>query len=337
MFQAEIDPRKSLMLNYHSLSEAKLHLAKQATHVMCVVGYGLEQHKVIDQSVLWVNMPVLGANSVYEVWTSNQPVRSFGDGAIAGKCNEDIFFGGISIQLDPTLNFSDLVQRAYLDIFNFLQRNAYKNLLRVWNYFPEINTQQEGMERYRSFSSGRHEALIRNHINVEDTPAACALGSHGGSLVIYFLAGRLPGQQIENPRQISAYHYPQQYGPRSPAFSRATLAFKETTPTLFISGTASILGHETVHLGSVRLQTLETLKNIQAVIDQAGSNGFQFVGFQAGAALKVYVRHDKDMQLVRDIICQEWGVVAQLIVLQADICREDLLLEIEAVCWGSHS
>ena len=333
MLQTEID-RKSLMLNYHTLGEARLHLAKQATHVMCVVGYGAEQPTVNDPSVLWVNMPVLGAESVYEVWTSNQPVMSLGDGAIAGKGNEDIFFGGISIQLDPTQNFSDLVQRTYSDIFAFQQRNAYKNLLRVWNYFPEINAQQEGMERYRSFSSGRHEALMRNHINVEDTPAACALGSHGGALVIYFLAGRLPGQQIENPRQMSAYHYPQQYGPRSPAFSRATLAFKETAPTLFISGTASIFGHETVHLGSVRLQTLETLKNIHAVIDQAGRNGFQFTDFATGAALKAYVRYDHDMELVRDIIFQELGAVFQLVVLQADICREDLLVEIEAVCWG---
>ena len=334
MFQTEVDQQKSLVLNYHTLSDARLHLAKQATHVMCVVGYGAEQPTEIYPSALWVNMPVLGAERVYEVWTSNQPVRSCGDGAIAGKCNDDIFFGGIAIQLDPNQNFSDLVQRTYSDIFAFQQRNAYKNLLRVWNYFPEINVPQDGMERYRSFSSGRHEALIRNHINVEDTPAACALGSHGGALVIYFLAGRLPGQQIENPRQMSAYHYPQQYGPRSPAFSRATLAFQQAAPTLFISGTASILGHETVHLDSVRLQTLETIKNIHAVIDQAGRNGFQFTGFATGAALKAYVRYDHDMALVRDIICQELGVVFQLIVLQADICREDLLVEIEAVCWG---
>ena len=334
MFQTEIDQRKSLMLNYLTLSEVKLHLAKQAAHVMCVVGYGAEQPAVTDPSVLWVNMPMLGAESVYEIWTSNQPVRSFGDGAIAGKGNDDIFLGGISIQLDPTQNFSDLVLRTYSDIFAFQQRHAYKNLLRIWNYFPGINAQQDGLERYRSFSSGRHEALMLNNINVEDTPAACALGSHGGALVIYFLAGRLPGQQIENPRQMSAYHYPQQYGPRSPAFSRATLAFNESAPTLFISGTASIIGHETVHLDSVRLQTLETIKNIHAVIDQAGRNGFQFIGFATGAALKAYVRYGHDMALVRDIICQELGEVPQLIVLQADICREDLLVEIEAVCWG---
>ena len=91
MFQTEID-QKSLMLNYLTLIEARLHVVKQATHVMCVVGYGAEQPVVNDPSILWVNMPVLGGESVYEVWTSNQPLRSCGDGAIAGKGNDDIFF-----------------------------------------------------------------------------------------------------------------------------------------------------------------------------------------------------------------------------------------------------
>jgi chorismate lyase/3-hydroxybenzoate synthase len=52
-------------------------------------------------------------------------------------------------------------------------------------------------------------------------------------------------------------------------------------------------------------------------------------------ALKVYVRDAKDAPIILEIIRAEWGALKQLVVLQADICRTDLLVEIEAVCWSS--
>jgi hypothetical protein len=51
-------------------------------------------------------------------------------------------------------------------------------------------------------------------------------------------------------------------------------------------------------------------------------------------ALKVYVRHAEDFAEVAGIIREEFGAVSELVVLQADICRADLLVEIEAVCWN---
>ena len=85
------------------------------------------------------------------------------------------------------------------------------------------------------------------------------------------------------------------------------------------------------------MQTHETLNNIRAVIDEAGWAGFEFSGSQTSAAFKVYVRHAEHLEVVRNIISDEWGSLAQLIVLQADICRVDLLVEIEAVCWSAAS
>ena len=330
--------RMPLALRYIEPQEIDTYLAQSGENTVCVIGYGMRERAVkADCPVIWVNMPVLDSAAVYEVWTSDKSLRRHQDGVVTGASNEDFFFGCMSIQPHSTENFSGAIQRAYSDIFAFLQYNAYPHLLRVWNYFPEINAIEDNMERYRSFSIGRQEAFVRYGRIVEESPAACALGSHGGALVIYFLAARSPGKQIENPRQISAYHYPEQYGPRSPAFSRATLAFADATPTLFISGTASILGHATVHPGSVNLQTHETLNNIRAVIEQAAQGGFKIRDDERGLALKAYVRHAEHMVEVRDIIRDEWGAQIQLIVVQADICRVDLLVEIEAVCWGAGS
>jgi chorismate lyase / 3-hydroxybenzoate synthase len=301
-----------------------------------VVGFGSNPVAITKSGcpVLWVDTPVLGGDAAYEVWTANKPVNQYQDELMAGAGNEDIYFGHLTFQNNATEDMSQMAFRAYSDIFEFLQRSNYPNLIRVWNYFPEINAVKNDMERYRSFSIGRHEAFVRYQKNFEDSPAACALGSHGGPLVIYFLAARSSGEQIENPRQISAYSYPKQYGPRSPTFSRATLAFKDAGQTLFVSGTASILGHETVHPASVGLQTRETLVNIRAVIEQAIRKGFAPVDFASDLALKVYVRHAEDFAEVRDIIQEEFGAPSELIVLQADICRADLLVEIEGVCWN---
>jgi chorismate lyase/3-hydroxybenzoate synthase len=336
MMGYEVHQNRAVTLKYLAPSAADAYLAQCGDRVVCVVGFGSNPapNKKPGRPLLWVDTPVLGSDAAYEIWTSNKPVTQYQDELMTGAGNEDIFFGRLSFQNNTAEDLGEVALRAFSGIFEFLQRSNHLNLIRVWNYFPEINAIESNMERYRSFSIGRHEAFVRYQKRVEDSPAACALGSHGGSLVIYFIATRSPGLQIENPRQVSAYNYPEQYGPRSPTFSRATLAFQDATPTLFISGTASILGHETVYPASVSLQTRETLVNIRTVIAQAALKGFAPMDFASGLALKVYVRHAEDFLEVANIIQKEFGKPAELIVLQADICRTDLLVEIEAVCWG---
>jgi len=336
MMGYEVHQNRAVTLKYLLPGAVEAYLAQCGDRVACVVGFG--SHPVATTKsgcpVLWVDTPVLGGDAAYEIWTANKPVTPYQDELMTGAGNEDIFFGRMSFPNNASEDLSEVARRAFSGIFEFLQRSSYSNLIRVWNYFPEINAIKNNVERYHGFSIGRHEAFVRYQKKVEDSPAACALGSHGGPLVIYFLAARTPGLQIENPRQISAYSYPKQYGPRSPTFSRATLAFQGAARTLFISGTASILGHQTVHPESVGLQTRETLMNIRAVIAQAVLKGFSPVDFASDLALKVYVRHAGDFAEVAGIIREELGAPSELIVLQADICRADLLVEIEAVCWN---
>ncbi len=152
-----------------------------------------------------------------------------------------------------------------------LEQTGCAHLLRVWNYLPQINGDGGGLERYRQFNLGRQQAFVEaGQAAFEGAPAACALGIHQGALCIRFLAGRTAPLPIENPRQVSAYRYPPTYGPRAPTFSRAAIAeIGGGEVALFISGTASIVGHETVHVGEVLAQTQETLRNLDAVIAAA--------------------------------------------------------------------
>lgn len=226
-------------------------------------------------------------------------------------------------------------QRAYAALFEVLAANDCPNLLRVWNYLADINRDSGGSERYRQFNAGRQQAFVEARRSAfEGSPAACALGTRDGPLRVYFLAGRTPPLAIENPRQVSAYRYPNRYGPRSPTFSRAALVdVGGGRQALFISGTASIVGHETVHIGDVRAQTEESLLNI-ATVRQAAAERCA-AAFPADSMIyTVYVRRPADLALVREVFEATVGAgsaaAREAIYLQADICRADLLVEIEA-------
>src|SRR5213082_3849534 len=60
------------------------------------------------------------------------------------------------------------------------------------------------------------------------------------------------------------------YGSHSPLFSRATLLRQSGGLALFISGTASIVGHTSLHVGDTVAQTRETLANIEALRAEIG-------------------------------------------------------------------
>jgi chorismate lyase/3-hydroxybenzoate synthase len=162
-------------------------------------------------------------------------------------------------------------------------------------------------------------------------PAASALGSPAGSpLSIYFLAARQPPKMIENPRQMSAYHYPPKFGRHSPIFSRACVLSESPGINLFVSGTSSIVGSETVHPGDVAAQTRETMANISALLEEAnrvvGSARYRVDGLK----FKVYVRQPSDLGAIETALASSLPSSTAIVYLQADVCREDLLVEIEA-------
>jgi len=288
-----------------------------------------------DHPFAWVDMPVLDGATLFEAWHSEQPLVRETVQDIRTARNEEVLFG--CLEAAPGGAIDAAAYDAYCRIFDVIDSRGYAGLMRVWNYFPGINEADGGLERYRRFSVGRHDAFVAKRRGPGgDTPAACALGSRSGPLVIYFLAARTAGISIENPRQMSAYRYPPQYGPRAPLFSRATLCQPGGKPLLFISGTASIVGHETVHAGCAREQAAETVGNVLAVIEKAQSAGLA-LGNGTGLQLKAYVRHPEHLPAIRERLTRAFGTGANIVYLQADICRRELLMEVEGVCLAGNT
>jgi enamine deaminase RidA (YjgF/YER057c/UK114 family) len=144
-----------------------------------------------------------------------------------------------------------------------------------------------------------------------------------------------PALAVENPRQVSAYLYPAAYGPRSPTFSRAALALLPGQEVLFVSGTASIVGHRTVHTGDAAAQCRETVANIAAVVAEANQICRSSPFALGELVFRVYLRHAGDFPVIRATLADLLGAGADIVFVQADICRADLLLEVEA--FASHN
>ena len=291
-----------------------------------------------DLAAVGAPLPVLPAGgATYTTWLSSGPFAQGQHGALSWRHNAHVLFGSICLReadfrADGKISaLQQLSQAAYTAVFEVLQATGFSYLARCWNYLPRINLDGGGLERYRQFNIGRQDAFIgAGQAWLAGSPSACALGSASGDFVLYFLASRVSPQAIENPRQVSAYRYPQCYGPRSPTFSRASLLTLPGQEVLFISGTASIVGHESVHPGDVAAQAEETLRNIAVVIEQANLKS-TLGGFSArDLVLKVFVRHPADLPVVAAILAERLGQAQDVIYLQADICRAELLVEIEA-------
>ncbi len=276
------------------------------------------------------------AGPMADVWRGTGPTESGITGNVHWRRDEHWLFG--AVELDEAAHgggLEPLAYQAYRDVFKALAQTGYPHLLRIWNHLPHINADGGGLERYRQFNLGRQQAFLdAGQTAFDGAPAACGIGTLHGPLCVRFLAGRTGVVPIENPRQLSAYHYPQTYGPRAPTFSRAALAeIGGRTLALFISGTASIVGHESLHVGNVEAQTHETLRNLRTVITAAQAKATARFGLDALDCV-VYLRHVDDAPVVRQVLDQVLGpqshTVRHAVYLEADICRSDLLVEIEA-------
>ncbi len=289
--------------------------------------------------------PLLHPEGMCEIWLTDAAMESGAAGPIRYRHSDTLLFGCMELDETELAGASEVhdepkptptpLQRtiggAYHALFDLVDALGYPHLLRLWNYLPAINAQTHGLERYRQFNIARQEAfLAHGRSATEGAPAACALGTAAGPMTIYFLAARSAARAIENPRQVSAYHYPREYGPRSPTFSRAALARIGEQQWLFVSGTASIIGHRTAHVGDVAAQTEETLDNIEALLAQANAATSAGAFAMERLAYKIYLRNAADLDAVRTGIERRSGTAALPIYLHADICRHDLLVEIEA-------
>jgi len=289
-----------------------------------------------DPRCLRINLKPLSDAPWSEVWRGRGPVHTHTAGPIRCVEDGDHFAGWISLDESRFDGLAETTEAAYAGLLALHAELPYRHVWRVWNFVTAINDGEGDDERYRQFCLGRARAFAASRVDIpaDGYPAASAIGKQHGprSLQVCWFAGREPGTAVENPRQFSAYHYPRQYGPAAPSFSRATVV---PGPMVLVSGTASILGHRSMHPGDLQSQLRETLVNLDAVLDRAHAvapAADAYVGQES--LIKVYVRHEEHAPSVERGLRQHVGDRVPILILAGDICRRDLLLEIEVVHGG---
>ncbi|MDN5942925.1 MAG: hypothetical protein L0H94_13665 [Nitrospira sp.] len=247
--------------------------------------------------------------------------------------NDEVLFGAVQMEEPLGTRLDIVTYNAYHRLLVQARVLGYAHLVRVWNYFPHIHRESDGWERYQQFCVGRHRALAESLSDFpRSLPAATAVGTRSGPLTLHFLAAKQPGTSIENPRQMRAYEYPSSYGPRSPSFARAVLQSSMTGSHLLISGTASVVGHRTVHIGEPYKQILETIHNLNTLIGHSERIHKDTRGqWSREAVFKIYIRQPEHFATIRDLFEEQLPSDAQVLYIQGEMCRSELLAEVEGV------
>jgi chorismate lyase/3-hydroxybenzoate synthase len=303
--------------------------------VLAVLGFGNAPHAHPDARYLRVPLQphdaAPSATLPFEIWRANAPVRHGRDGDIAWATDGQLLFGAINID-ESQLGIEAAAAAAYAALVDFVGRSEMPQLLRIWNYLDAITLGDGDAERYRQFCVGRARGL--GDLDTSRLPAATAIGRCDDERVIqiYWLAAREAGTPVENPRQVSAYHYPRQYGRQAPSFARAMLPPPGGHMPLLLSGTASVVGHASQHEGELLAQLEETFANFDVLLQAARVSAPSLPSkFGSGTRLKVYVRDRADLPLVAEALDQRFGDRVPRLLLHAAICRRELSLEIDGV------
>ena len=223
-----------------------------------------------------------------------------------------------------------VTELAYREVLAATTESGHLHLLRVWNYFGAINTGDGDDESYRRFCIGRARAIPAEPTTGFAAATAIGIPGEAAELHLSWLAARRRGVPIENPRQVSAWEYPRDYGPVAPGFSRAMLIEWNEPPLLLVSGTASVVGHESRH-DECLAQLDEALVNLDHVIARAAARLGTSSRAGAGTVLRVYLRDPLDAAAVSARLLERFGASMPFMLLHGDICRRELLVELEAV------
>jgi enamine deaminase RidA (YjgF/YER057c/UK114 family) len=202
---------------------------------------------------------------------------------------------------------------------------SFRDVARTWFYLRDI------LDWYGPFNAVRSAAFRRMGLvgtnGDGQIPASTGIegrNHRGGWCALDLLAlrpaggGRAEMRRLHNRKQNEATEY-------GSAFARAMEVVLGDARYLFVSGTASIDDHgRTAHAGDFETQARYTLEAVEALLDGAGAS-LADVG-QATA----FLARPSDGPSFERIVERSGLRDAPLVTTVADVCRDDLLFELDA-------
>lgn len=210
----------------------------------------------------------------------------------------------------------------YSERLNELGLTLADNCVRTWLFVQNIDN------NYRGVVVARNDVFSMQGLTT-DTHFIASTGIAGRTQVksalvqldTYAVAG-------VKPEQIG-YLYASDYLNRTSdygvSFERGTAVTYGDRKHVFISGTASIDNKgEVVYQGDVVLQTHRMIKNVEALLAEAGC------GFSDVAQIIVYLRDIADYRVINRLFASMFPQYPCIIV-QAPVCRPGWLVEMECI------
>jgi enamine deaminase RidA (YjgF/YER057c/UK114 family) len=212
-----------------------------------------------------------------------------------------------------------------------LQGATYRDVARTWIYLPKILQWYDGFNaarsaRYREFGlipAGPGESAGRGTL----LPASTGISGenpHGAGPVMDLLAviGR-PDSPVQvsrmiNARQRDAFDY-------GSAFSRGAWIRQPDVTQLQVSGTAAIDERgKSLFPGDCRAQIFRTFDIIEALVAPAGAS------LKDICQATVFLKRGQDLPVYRQAAAERGLADLPAVCVTADVCRDDLLFEVDA-------
>ena len=204
-----------------------------------------------------------------------------------------------------------------------LTGSNFKRVARTWIYLSDIlswygpfNQVRTKVFRDLGLISDTSDSNVPASTGIEGTPP------DGSLCAMDLIAVEGPGiemRPLDSPRQCGATKY-------GSMFARAMLVSEAAGDTIYVSGTAAIDdAGRTVLLDDLEGQVRHTLDTIDALIGQAGLSIRDLTG------ATVFIKRGGDPEVVRGILEEVAPVLARMPFVEADVCRDDLLFEVDGM------
>ncbi len=305
--------------------------------------------------------PCTGAPYAIEAWGLSSPsakdikIRRHGDDL------STVSYDGVDwthcMNCRPVVSDTLVYPRSLSTFQQVQQRFAslnipFQDVIRTWIYLGDIVGPEGDTQRYKELNRARADFFGDMQFcqkypsptfDGDAYPASTGIGSDGKETIISALSihsntGDLIAVPLENPQQTSAFNYEKEYSPQSPKFARALGVQYAHGGVIFISGTASIIDSETRFIGKPARQAVCTLDNIACLIDKDNcrNHGFDKLGADLSqlAFLRVYIKRLEDFPVIAKVCRQRCGQGVPMVFTHTDVCRPDLLVEMEGVVYS---
>lgn len=316
---------KSILTSYESIDKDNLLNTQNILGIVEFSNKSKSVKELLNKPIPYLNleMECLSNKDYVELWVSDAIVTYHSTEMFEYSFDGNNMLGVASFTEEHSVN------KHYNELFELTEKTNYPYINRIWNYIPDINgINEDNVERYKAFCSHRWNSFNDNCIY--QYPAGTAVGTQSKKTGIYFVSSSSNNIVYnENPEQTPAYKYNKT---ESPCFSRGCYNYKDDI--FYISGTASITKNKTTNINDVENQCLATLDNISSLITKQNLTQYNInknLTLKDIDCIKVYIKHNKDFKLIQEICSKIFSSTSSIVYLKADICRSELLLEIEGL------